>query len=80
MLKLKEHYTTLDRYFMSQVPAMKENEYPLQGIITAATSKKFSDSEERTLTAQSGPNSETDFPCASLPYGNLERKTSSDPK
>ena len=49
---LKELY----RHFMSQVQAMKEKGHPLQGLPTMAPSEKFSDSEERTLTAQSGPH------------------------
>ena len=52
----------------------------LQGKLTPAPSKKISDSEERTLTAQSTPNSETDSSFTNLPYDSLERKISSDPK
>ena len=41
---------------MNKVQAMGEKGYPLQGVLTPAPSKKFSDSPERTLTAQLGPN------------------------
>ena len=42
--------------------------YPLQGILTPAPSKTFSDSRERNPTAQSGPNLVTDSSFTSLPY------------
>ena len=65
---------------MSQVEDMKENVYPLLGTLTPAPNKKCSDSKERTLTAQSGPNLETDSSFASLAYDKFQRKTSSNQK
>ena len=40
----------LDRHFASQVEAMKETGYPLEGLITHAPNGKTLDFEERTLT------------------------------
>ena len=56
ILQQLPYLNQLDRYFASQVQAMKEKRHPLEGLTAPASSKQTLDSEERTLTAQLGPD------------------------
>ena len=59
---------------------MKEKGHPFDGPTAPAPSEQTQGSEETSLAAQSGPDSETCSSFISLPFEKFERRAFSNPK